>query len=307
MSAALLFNFNYAGAAERIVTPLPRGVILERVLADDPGQRYYLFLPSAGDLARANMLVTVHGISRNARTHVRRYAALAERLGVIVVAPRFGKKRFPDYQRLGRAGHGERADRMLDRILAEVKRATGARIDRLHLFGYSGGGQFVHRYAMAYPERVAAMAIGAAGWYTFPDPEQRYPYGIQPSPGLSDVRFDIGRFLRIPAWVLVGEEDNVRDAALRQSDRLDRRQGATRLERGRRWVEAMNAAARNHGLTPHYRFIALPGADHSFSRSIRHGDMAARVFECLFGGRAEASARLWHSRWAGRNAVGAFF
>lgn len=260
-----------------------RGMILKRVLDDDPEQHYYLYLPGTVDLARAPVLVTVHGISRNAHTHVRCYAGLAEQRSVIVVAPRFDKQRFPDYQRLGRAGRGERADRMLDRILAEVGRATGARTDRLHLFGYSGGGQFVHRYAMAYPERVAAMAIGAAGWYTFPDPERRYPYGIKPSPALPDVHVDIGRFLRIPAWVLVGEDDDVRDAALRQSDRLDRRQGATRFERGRRWVEAMNAAARARGLAAHYRFIVLPGADHSFSRSIRHGDMAARVFECLFG------------------------
>lgn len=309
MSAVLLFDINYAGGAERIVpAALPRGVILERVLEDDPGQRYYLYLPSAGDLARARVLVTVHGISRNARTHVRRYAALAEQRGVIVVAPHFGKRRFPDYQRLGRAGRGERADRMLDRILAEVARATGARTDRLHLFGYSGGGQFVHRYAMAYPERVAAIAIGAAGWYTFPDPERRYPYGIKPSPALPDVHFDIGRFLRIPTWVLVGEDDDVRDAALRQSDRLDRRQGATRLERGRRWVEAMNAAARARGLAAtHYRFIALPDADHSFSRSIRHGGMAERVFDCLFGDGAGEGARPPHSAWAGRTAAGALF
>lgn len=290
MSAALSFDLNWTEGAEWTTRPsLPRGVILKRVLADDPEQRYYLYLPATVDLTRANILVTVHGISRNARTHVRRYAALAEQRGVIVVAPRFGKKRYPDYQRLGRAGRGERADRMLDRILAEVARATGARTDRLHLFGYSGGGQFVHRYAMVYPERVAAVAIGAAGWYTFPDPEQRYPYGIKPSPTLPDLQFDAARFLRIPAWVLVGEEDDVRDAALRQSDRVDRRQGATRLERGRRWVEAMNAAALARDLTAHYRFIALPDADHSFSRSIRHGDMAARVFECLFGG-AEKTA-----------------
>ena len=308
MSAVLLFNFNYAGGTERIASAaLTRGVILERVLEDDPGQRYYLYVPSAGELAHAPMLVTVHGISRNARTHVRHYAALAEQLGVIVVAPRFGKKRFPDYQRLGRAGRGERADRMLDRILAEVGRATGARADRLHLFGYSGGGQFVHRYAMAYPERVAAIAIGAAGWYTFPDPEWRYPYGIKPSPALPDLHFDIGRFLRIPACVLVGEDDDVRDAALRQSDRLDRQQGATRFERGRRWVEAMNAAARAQGLAAtHYRFIALPGSDHSFSRSIRHGDLAARVFECLFGGGKGARTRLPRS-WAGQHAAGIFF
>lgn len=108
--------------------------------------------------------------------------------------------------------------------------------------------------------------------------------------------------------MLVGEDDDVRDAALRQSDRLDRRQGATRLECGRRWVEAMNAAARARGLAAtHYRFIALPDADHSFSRSIRHGGMAERVFDCLFGDGAGEGARPPHSAWDGRTAAGALF
>lgn len=305
MLATMPSDFAHVDKSQQVVSPssLPRGVILDRVLKDDPGQRYYVYLPTTANLAQAPVLVTVHGISRNARIHVRHYAPLAEQRGIIVVAPRFSKTRFPDYQRLGRAGRGARADHMLERILAEVGGFTGADVKQPYLFGYSGGGQFVHRYAMAYPQRVAAIAIGAAGWYTFPEPERRYPYGIKSTPDLPDVHFDAGRFLRIPACVLVGEEDDMRDAALRQSDRLDRRQGATRFERGCRWVEAMNAAARAHGLTAHYRFIALPGADHSFSRSVRHGDMAVRVFDCLFSDGTRENAQSLQSFWVRRTAA----
>lgn len=283
MSAALQFTVDQ-NVGTPPVTALPRGEVIRRILVEDGRQPYYLYLPTRCDLTHAPVLVTVHGISRNARTHARRYAALAERRGVIIVAPRFARSRFPDYQRLGRLGRGERADQMLDRILAEVGRLTGAATGRLYLFGYSGGGQFVHRYAMANPGRVAAMAIGAAGWYTFPDPERRYPYGIKSAPSLPGVSFNAGRFLQVPAWVLVGEEDDARDAALRQTPRVDHGQGATRLERGQRWVEAMNAAAYACGLMTPYRFIPLAGADHSFSRSVQYGAMAEHVFTCLFGG-----------------------
>jgi pimeloyl-ACP methyl ester carboxylesterase len=110
-----------------------------------------------------------------AKDHALKFASFAERYGVVLVAPLFPKDRFGDYQRLGRNGRGERADQALNRILTEVGFLTGANIDKLYMFGYSGGGQFVHRYAMAYPQRTARIVVAAAGWYTFPDSAVNYP------------------------------------------------------------------------------------------------------------------------------------
>ncbi len=259
---------------------LPRGQVVMRRLDADPRQRYFLYVPASGG-CNAPLLVSVHGISRNARRHVRRFARLAEQYGVVVVAPLFDKERHPGYQRLGLSG--ARADLALEQIVAETTRLTGADSRHFYLFGYSGGGQFAHRYAMAYPQRVAAIAIGAAGWYTFPDPQRRFPHGTAPHRKLPGLSFDAARFLRVPVCVLVGEEDTVRDSALRQCARIDAHQGVSRFERGQRWVEAMAGAARQHGLKTDYRFIALAGADHSFSRSIKSGAMDEAVFRYLFG------------------------
>jgi hypothetical protein len=136
---------------------------------------------------------------------------------------------------------------------------------------------------MAYPERVAAMVVGAAGWYTFPDAERAYPRGIGHSHSLGDLRFDPDAFLRVPALVMVGERDDGRDPELRQSRHIDRQQGTTRLERGRRWIAAMKRAARERGLETPYRFKVLRRADHSFDRSARRGRMDKRAFRWLFG------------------------
>jgi dienelactone hydrolase len=264
------------------VAATPTSTVLERRLGSDPSQVYFLYLPESAPPG-ARLLVSVHGVSRNAREHVERFARLAERYGVIVVAPLFPQDRFPDYQRLGREGRGHRADLALDRVVAEVESLTGASTRRLYLFGYSGGGQFVHRYAMAYPERVAAMVIGAAGWYTFPDAKRAYPRGIRRAHGLGDLHFDPDAFLRVPALVMVGERDEERDPELRQSRDIDRQQGRTRLERGRRWIEEMKRAARERGLGTRYRFKVLGRADHSFDRSARRGRMDKRAFRWLFG------------------------
>lgn len=242
--------------------------------------RYFLYTP-AQLKPNARVLVSVHGISRNARNNALYFADYAERYGVVVVAPLFDKKNYPGYQRLGLKGN--RADLALNEILEAVAKHTQANIQKIYLFGYSGGGQFVHRYAMAYPHKVRAMAIGAAGWYTFPDPRQRFPYGIAPHKKLPNLTFNAQYFLRIPAYVLVGEEDIVRDSSFRASDALDQQQGHNRFERGQRWISSMQQAAQQYGLETKFQFIALPNTHHSFTRSVKTGGMAKQVFHSLFG------------------------
>jgi pimeloyl-ACP methyl ester carboxylesterase len=102
----------------------------------------------------------------------------------------------------------------------------------LRLFGFSGGGQFAHRYALFYPRRVARQVLGAPGWYTFPDPEHRYPLGLRTAPPeWPKLTFNPGRFLRIPTLVLVGEHDNRRDRELNRTRQVDVHQGLDRMER----------------------------------------------------------------------------
>ena len=202
------------------------------------------------------------------------------------VAPLFPRERFPDYQRLGQSGKGERPDRVLPAILGEVGDLTGANVDQVYLFGYSGGGQFVHRYAMAYPEQVAAVAVGAAGWYTFPDPAARFPRGLKARSKSLTLRFKPEAFLKVPMAAFVGERDVRRGAErpeMKQSAKVDTQQGLTRLERGHRWIEAMRTAAADSGLATPYEYETLPRASHSFKASMKRGQLGQRVFAFLFG------------------------
>ena len=252
-----------------------------RRLARDPRLMYYLYLPSRG-AAGAPVFVTVHGITRNAEDHARRFAPHAEEQGVVLIAPLFPAGLFPRYQRLGRDGRGERPDRVLDEIVAEVGAMTGAKTDKLYLFGYSGGGQFVHRYTMAYPHRVMRYVVGAAGWYTFPDPDTRFPRGIKPRDDLPGVTFDPKAFLNVPGAVVVGERDAKADKALNQSARITLQQGGDRLERGRRWVSSMRQAALDVGLHTPYLLHVLPDCGHSFQRCMVRAGMGALIFKSLF-------------------------
>jgi poly(3-hydroxybutyrate) depolymerase len=270
------------GKADRIPSPRKKRVV-RRVLTSDPGQEYFVYVPRSGG-KKAPLFVAVHGISRNAPEHADWFSRHAEDYGVVLVAPLFSKERNSDYQRLGRTGRGTRADETLQAIVEEAVLLTGASGTQIHLFGYSGGAQFAHRYAMAYPHRIARAVVVSAGWYTFPDRKERYPYGIRHSDRIPRLRFDPEEFLRVPVAVMVGERDDARDG-VRQTARVDRQQGSTRTERARRWVEAMQAAAAAYQLESHVTFEEIPGGTHSFKQLMQECQLGERVFRALFGFR----------------------
>jgi len=270
---------------------LPRGNIVRRVLRNDPAQEYLTYIPKSG-AANAPVLATVHGISRNAYAQAIMFAPYCERFGVVLVAPRFTATQHKDYQRLGRKGRGLRADKVLDNCLTEVALLTGADASRFSFFGYSGGAQFVHRYIMAHPHRVIKAVVVAAGWYTYPDHKQRFPYGIRPNRRLPGVAFNPEEFLHVPVDVLVGSQDTT-TRNLRQTDRANR-QGKNRVERARNWAEAMQEAAATYGVEPAVTFTEIPGVDHSFEKFCRHGALVKRVFKSLFDASIEPSNAAAH-------------
>ncbi|RJQ48529.1 MAG: ATP-binding cassette domain-containing protein [Desulfobacteraceae bacterium] len=261
--------------------PPSLGRVCARVVPDDPELSYFLYQPVHFGREK-RVLVTVHGIHRRAKEQTLLFSELAEKYGVILVSPLFAQTRFPDYQRLGRKGRGDRADLALQKILSDVQRLTGADTRKVYLFGYSGGGQFAHRYTMAHPDRVERAVAAAAGWYTYPDPDLPYPQGTGRSSKLPGIDFEPKRFLQIPVCSLVGEDDVSRDVVLRASRRIDRQQGVTRLERARNWTHAMREAAAAQGLDTEFIFRALPSCTHSFSECMQKGAMGSEVFHFLF-------------------------
>jgi len=257
----------------------PRGRVLLRALRSDPTQEYLAYVPHSA-ARNAPVLVSVHGISRNAYEQAVVFSELCEKYGVVLVVPVFHAVTHRDYQRLGRKGRGPRVDRLLHRVLAEAASVTGADATQVFLFGFSAGAQFAHRYLMAHPHRVARAVVAAAGWYTFPDPKQRFPYGIRPNGSLKGVVFDAERFLCVPVEVLVGSRD-LGSTNLKRGERVDV-QGANRVERARRWVAAMRAAAAAHGLKPAVTLTEVPGIDHSFAEFMERGALVERVGNFLF-------------------------
>jgi pimeloyl-ACP methyl ester carboxylesterase len=255
---------------------------LQRRKLGDTKFHYYLSVPP--DISgQTRIFITVHGWSRNVLEHAEGYLPFAKKYGVILIAPYFGRKHFPQFQQLGSTTDKGRADLVLDMIIAEVIDLVGIKKQPVYLFGYSGGGQFAHRYTMAHPENVARAALGAPGWFTFPDSAREYPLGIGSNGKLQDIEFRPADFLRVPTKVLVGELDNFRNHHFNGSRKIDKLQGTNRQQRAQHWVKAMKAAAEARGYRTQYSLNYLPNSDHSFTNCMKIGNMGEQVFEFLFG------------------------
>ena len=251
---------------------------------------YLLYVPSSLD-PDPRIIVSVHGVSRNSGEHAKLLAPYCDMHGAILVVPHFSEEAYPDYQRLGRAGRGRRADIALNLVVAEVSLMTQAPGDRFFLFGFSGGAQFAHRYAMAHPHRIAHAAFASAGWYTWPDPATKFPYGTRATRTLPGVRFDAEEYLQIPMHVYVGTKDTT-SKGLRRTERVDRMQGTSRVERAMRWVGAMKKTAEAHFLEPMIFFEELEGSGHSFPRTILRSGLGERLFGSMFSERSSEQRKV---------------
>jgi len=260
------------------------GLIVKRKLALDSRTRYLRFLPRNPDPARLPM-VCVHGISRHARGHLEAFVPWAESTGTELLAPLYDRRRYRGYQRLRSSNRRLHAVAALDAILDETL------MDRpCLLFGFSGGAQFAHRYALVRAGRVAALAMAAAGWYTFPSRAASFPYGLAPGRLPGSLAIDYPGFLGLPKCVLVGDHDVERDDSLRSNRRLDSEQGDNRLTRATAWVEAVNRAARKAPGAPACELVIMPGVGHAWTQCYASGGLAPRVTDFFDGLQPRASA-----------------
>ncbi len=248
---------------------------LIRTLSSIPDFQYFVRLSPNPDPSR--VLVLVHGISRQPSFMLRCLADRADELDYTLMAPVFNHRSYSDYQRLGRDGRGQRADLAFRAMLMDAGVCLGLE-GPVHLMGFSGGAQFAHRFVYAHPGVVRSLTLAAAGWYTAPDRRVQFPYGTAPNSRLPDLNFDIDSLLRTPSLTLVGERDTVRDAAVRRSPRLDKRQGRNRLTRARWFHRRLEKLAAAEGYGRLHRFHELPRTAHDFGEAVMRGGLADQLF-----------------------------
>ena len=253
-----------------IQAAVPAVPMIRRTLPGYTDFSYLAWLSPDPDPKR--FLVLVHGISRQADFIMRAFVGAAERYNYSLLAPIFTYRSYPDYQRLGRSGLGERADLSFMGMLDDARQRLGMAAE-FDLFGFSGGAQFAHRLAYAYPGVARSIVIAAAGWYTQPDPRRRFPYGLRRSRRLPGLRFKADGILATPTLTLVGDRDTQRDDMLRKREIVDCVQGGHRLARARWFHRTLSRLAVRRGFVDRHEFLKLPDTGHDFATAVQTGGL----------------------------------
>ncbi len=237
----------------------------------------YLRLPANGPVK--GVLVAVHGISRNAAEIALRFSQSSEWDGWAIIAPVFGRKQFGQYQQLTAKDGQTSSDSALLMLLERLELDFALDVERVSLFGFSGGAQMVHRFALLHPQRVRKVYAMAAGWYMLPDMSLPYPVGWSGIGVGRNPELVLG--LSVPMMISVGSDDRGRDKALRRSPVIDQRLGTNRHNRARRWCGEMQKAAEKLGVQSNIEFAVIPEGTHDFGFCVEHGNLIANAAHYL--------------------------
>lgn len=246
--------------------------------------KVYYYRPAAWSPETDRLLFVLHGNARDGEHYRNAWRAQGDRYGVLVVVPQFDRKAFPGPAHYGLGGVVDPTRGVVrpveswtftrfDQVVTEVFARTGAKRKSIYLYGHSAGGQFVHRYlTFVRADRVERAVAANAGWYTMPNFEIEFPYGLRGSPaGKSHLRHLFSSRLVI----LLGEDDTARGESLRKTAEADA-QGPHRVARGQAYFSIAAKTASALGMTLAWRLETVPGVGHS------NAGMAAAAARVLF-------------------------
>lgn len=131
------------------------------------------------------------------------------------------------------------------------------------LWGHSAGAQFVHRYLMFKPQAHVNRAVSAnAGWYTLPDIDTEFPYGLKNTLITADVLPDL---LSKSLIVQLGTADtDENDPNLNHTPGADA-QGKNRYDRGLYFFSKATDLGKNYERF-NWSKVEVKGVGHSYTQ-----------------------------------------
>lgn len=180
-------------------------------LKSDPRFSYCLYVPHDLDDGPApELVVAMHGTGRTFSGYRDAFAEFGRWHKCIILCPLFPIGVLGDDNRDGfkyiREG-SIRYDRVLNEMVSEVAARYGRAFDKFALFGYSGGGHFVHRYFMLHPQRLWALSVGAPGSVTLLDPDRNWWAGTGNFAQIFDQELNLPAMASVPVHMVVGAAD----------------------------------------------------------------------------------------------------
>ncbi|MFJ4716242.1 poly(aspartic acid) hydrolase [Streptomyces sp. NPDC088785] len=199
-------------------------------LAGDPRVSSCLYVPRPHDDVGEprTLVVAVHGSRRDVGRLRDAFADFAEEHDCVVLAPLFpagltGPDDLDSYKFFTEPGF--RPDLLLLDMIEQAAERWHIRTDRFHLHGFSGGGQFAHRFFYLHPDRLVSLSVGAPGRTTLLDPRTPWWRGTADVTARFGTAPDTTAMAGVPVQLVIGEHDtrtDVREGAGHPGSRMDR-------------------------------------------------------------------------------------
>lgn len=175
---------------------------------------YCAYIPSHFDRNNPGnhpLLVVIHGTERSPQQYRDALADFAEKTGAIILAPLFpggiGERgELNSYKMI--KYRDIRFDHVLLAMVEEFTEDYGVSGEQFLLFGFSGGGQFVHRFYYLHPERLLGVSVASPGNVTLLDDSVDWFVGVRDFTQQFGQELKWDQIRRVPAQLVIGSEDN---------------------------------------------------------------------------------------------------
>jgi pimeloyl-ACP methyl ester carboxylesterase len=286
-STAVTFLCAVVLAAASLAAPLPIGKSHAALEVDGVQIDVYTYKPQ--NYAGRGVLLTLHGVGRNAAGYRDHAIPIADRHGYLVAAPLFDRKRFPTW----RYQHGgivrpagardtgvlealpekEWIGQVFIELVAAIRRLEAAPELPYYMLGHSGGAQSLSRVAALMPTGSKRLVLANPGTYLWPSREHRFPDGFGGLPSQLSNDDALRRYLAQPLTLLLGTADVKQDADLSMRESVVA-QGANRYQRGLNAYRAAQALANANGWPFNWKLFEVPDVGHSAARMFRSAEAA---------------------------------
>lgn len=210
-----------------------------------------------GTMSQMPILFSFHGDGRNADDYRDYWISMANQHKMMIFAPEFSEANFPRGDAYNLANifvDGDNPSQstfnatnewtfsVLDPLFEQIKQAVSGSQQGYNAWGHSAGAQFLSRFVLYMPNSKLNVAVCSnAGWYTVPEFEIDFPYGLEKSE-LSTNNIELAFSKKV--IIHLGLNDtNPNSPGLRHNTIVDNQQGLNRLVRGRYFYTTSQATA----------------------------------------------------------------
>jgi hypothetical protein len=212
------------------------------------------------------VLLTFHGVGRDADGYRNHAKPMADAVCAIVFAPLFDRARFENakYQHGGVGEDGVAAPagaRTIDLVppLADWARAALGQPGLPYaMIGHSAGAQFLDRVAAFMPNGAAHLFIANPSTWVLPTTDVAVPFGFG---GVPHAEAALRAYLALPITVLLGTADLLTKELDMSPQGMT--QGPDRYHRGLRAFAMAQAAAKQHGWAFGWELREVPNVGHN--------------------------------------------